>query len=159
MFLALHPADDAPSPVPMGNSKGYGLRALLRDPVVVMLIHIAQVSFRPRKQAATQVSFKVQRKPYARKVRVPLKGKRRPFYHDQCKVARQPAVHLPQLREIDIHAKRILTNRSGPAQMSFGDGTVSAAALQFSLRVWLSGAAATRPGRPALTFLKPHLRV
>ena len=56
MFLALHPADDAPSPAPMGNSKGYSLGAILRDPVIVMPIHLAQVSSWPRKHAASRDS-------------------------------------------------------------------------------------------------------
>ena len=116
MFLALHPADDAPCPVLMGNGKGDSLGALLRDPVIVMLIQLAQVSSGPGKQATTQDSFHVHGKANARCVRVPLKGERRPFYHHQCKVARQPAVHLPQLRQIDIHAVEILPESGGPAQ-------------------------------------------
>ena len=110
LYRTLVTADNPPCPVAMGDSKGYGLGTLLRDPVIVMLIHLAQVSSGPGKQATTQDSFHVHGKANARCVRVPLKGERRPFYHHQCKVARQPAVHLPQLRQTDIHAEQFLTD-------------------------------------------------
>lgn len=57
MFLALDPADDAPCPVPMGKSKRYCLGTLLRNPIMVMLINLAQVSAWPRKDIGTQDSF------------------------------------------------------------------------------------------------------
>jgi len=65
VFLALHPANDAPSPMSMGQRQRHCLGAVLRDPVVVMLIHFAQVSPRPGEQTATQYSFQVQREPHS----------------------------------------------------------------------------------------------
>ncbi len=41
MFLTLHPADHPPRPVSMGQGQRYRLRAILCDPVVIMLIDLA----------------------------------------------------------------------------------------------------------------------
>lgn len=65
VFLTLHPADDAPCPVSMGQGQRDRLGTVLRDPVVIMLINLAQVSPWPRKQTATHHSLQVQGDPYA----------------------------------------------------------------------------------------------
>ena|SRR5712691_1196902 len=65
VFLTLHPADDPPRSVSMGYDQRYRLRAILRDPVVVMLINFAQVSRWPRKQTATHHSLDLQGDPHA----------------------------------------------------------------------------------------------
>jgi hypothetical protein len=63
VFLPLHAADHAPCPVSMDQGRRHRLGTVLRDPVVVMLIDLAQVSPWPRKQTATQDSFQIQGDP------------------------------------------------------------------------------------------------
>jgi hypothetical protein len=53
VFLALHPTNDAPGPMSMGQRQRYRLGTVLRDPVVVMLIDLAQVCPWPREHATT----------------------------------------------------------------------------------------------------------
>jgi hypothetical protein len=51
-FLTLHPPHDAPSFRLMRDSKGDGLRAILRDSIVVVLLGEAKVSNGPVQRAA-----------------------------------------------------------------------------------------------------------
>jgi hypothetical protein len=60
MLLTLHPTNDAPRPVSMGQSQRYRLGAILCDPVVVVLIGFAHVSPWPKELTTSQDSFQVQ---------------------------------------------------------------------------------------------------
>jgi len=60
VFFALHPANDTPCAVSIGDRQRYCFSTVLRDPVVVMLFNLAQISPRPREYTATQHSFHVQ---------------------------------------------------------------------------------------------------
>ena len=65
VFLTLHPTNNAPRSVSMHQGQRHRLGTVLRDPIVVMLIDLAQVSPRPRKQPADQNSLQVHADPYA----------------------------------------------------------------------------------------------
>ncbi len=107
VFLALHAANDAPCPMQMGHSQRHRLSAVFRDPVVVMLVNLVQVSSWPRKETLTQDSLQVERHRDSGRVTVPLQCERRPPHHYGGKIGRQPRVHLPQLLQIDLHTWRL----------------------------------------------------
>ena len=65
VFLTLHAADHPPCPVSMHQGQSHRFGTVLGDPVVVMLVNLAQVSPRPREQTATQDSFQIQGDLYA----------------------------------------------------------------------------------------------
>lgn len=88
VFLTLHPTNNAPRSVSMRQGQRHRLRTVLRNPIVVMLIDLAQVSPRPRKQPAAPDSFQVHADPYARRVVIPPERERRPSDHDQGEVGR-----------------------------------------------------------------------
>jgi len=104
VLLTLHAPNHAPFPVSMDQSERHRFGTVLSDPVVVMLIDLAQVSPRPGKQTAAKHPFQIQRDPHARCVVVPLQCERGTNDEEQCKVCGQPRVHLAQLPQIDRHA-------------------------------------------------------
>jgi len=58
---ALHPPNDAPCPMSVGQSQRHGLGTVLCDPVVVVLLDFAHVGVRPCEKAKAQDSFQVHR--------------------------------------------------------------------------------------------------
>ncbi|MGA2145280.1 MAG: hypothetical protein ABSH49_09980 [Bryobacteraceae bacterium] len=60
VLLALHSADDAPCSVTMGHREHNSFGAVLRNPIIIVLVELAQGSPWPNKQTTAQYSLQVQ---------------------------------------------------------------------------------------------------
>jgi hypothetical protein len=118
VFPTLQAALYAPGFVPMGQSQSHCFGTVLRDPIVVMLIHLGQGRSWPEKQTTTQGSFQIQIDRQARRVGISLQRERRTPHHNQSNVDRKRWVHLPQLLQINVHTRSVSEPRL-PAQYGY----------------------------------------
>ena len=93
-FFTLHSANDAPCAISMGNCQDDTFGTVLRDPIIVMLIELAQIRRLPGKGTVDFYVFQIQREYHARSMTASLKSERGPAYYAQSNVDRESDMHL-----------------------------------------------------------------
>lgn len=94
VLFPLHPTNYAPFPKSMADGKRYRFGAVLRDPVVIVLLYLIWAGSQPREHMSIHPSIQRNGQCHSRRVTISRQCKRGTSRHHQSHIDGQSWVHF-----------------------------------------------------------------